>query len=227
MPDYNHIYNHQADQYQRLISYEDTQGNLLRALQAIQPLAGLDVVESGAGTGRLTCLLAPYVRSLRAFDLSPHMLAVAQARLAEAGQTQVQTAVADHRSLPLEAGCADLLISGWSFCYVALSGGPAWREGMARTLADYRRFVRPGGKIIIIETLGTGVEQPQRNPVLQDYLAYLDGDGFQLTALRTDFCFPDSETARELTAFFFGEEMVGKLQGLILPECTGIWQQTV
>jgi len=34
----------------------------------------LDVVEFGAGTGRITRLLAPEVQSIRAFDASEHML---------------------------------------------------------------------------------------------------------------------------------------------------------
>ena len=54
MPDYQAIYQNQAAQYELMVSREDYQGNLLPALNAIRPLAGLDVVELGAGTGRLT-----------------------------------------------------------------------------------------------------------------------------------------------------------------------------
>ena len=225
MPDLKYIYDHQADQYQRLVECEDYEGNLLRAIQAIAPLQGLDVVETGAGTGRVTSLLAPWVRSLRAFDLSAHMLEVARACLERAGYSQVQFATASHSSLPVAEDSADLLISGWSVCYVYVDNRSGWQEALERTLADFRRFLRPGGKIILIETLGTGYEQPYRYPSLVEYLDYLDQIRFEMTWVRTDFRFANLEQARQLAPFFFGEAMLEKLNGLVLPECTGLWYQ--
>ena len=70
---------------------------------------------------------------------------------------------------------------------------------------------------------GTGRQQPQRIPVLREYLDYLDEIGFKMDWVRTDFCFEDVQQAQELVRFFFGEEMLANLQGLILPECTGLW----
>ena len=54
MPDYDEIYIRQAEQYELLTSYEDCQGKLLQALSQIRSFEGLDIVEFGAGTGRLT-----------------------------------------------------------------------------------------------------------------------------------------------------------------------------
>ena len=223
MPDLRYIYNHQADQYQSLVDFEDYQGNLPEAIRAITPLEGLDIVETGAGTGRVTCLMAPWARSVRAFDLSAHMLKQAQARLAKLGCRHVQLGVASHRSLPVAEASADLVISGWSLCYVFLDSGPAWREALANTLADFRRILRPGGKMIVIETLGTGFEQPERIPTLRDYLDHLDQIGFHMNWVRTDFRFENMQQARALVPFFFGEAMLDMLQGSILPECTGLW----
>jgi ubiquinone/menaquinone biosynthesis C-methylase UbiE len=227
MPDLKHIYAHQAEQYQRLVSYEDYQGNLLPAIQRIMPLAGIDVVETGAGTGRLTCLLAPWVRSLCAFDLSDHMLDVARQRLEGTGCRHVQVAQAEHRRLPVARASADLVISGWSLCYVYLDGGDEWRTALAQTLADFRRFLRPGGKIIIIETLGTGYEQPCRYPSIAEYLDYLDQLGFQMSWVRTDFRFDNLPQAQEFVPFFFGDAMLANLNNGILPECTGLWWQSL
>lgn len=223
MPDLKRIYQTQAGQYQRLVDHEDYQGNLLPAIQAIMPLEGRDIVETGAGTGRLTELMARRARSLRAFDLSAHMLQTARGRMDALDLRQVRLAVADHRGLPVAEASADLVISGWSVCYVALDSGPEWRAVLSRTLADYQRCLRPGGKVILIETLGTGRQQPQRIPVLREYLDYLDEIGFKMDWVRTDFCFEDVQQAQELVQFFFGEEMLANLQGLILPECTGLW----
>ena len=80
MPDYQEIYAQHADQYDQLVSREDYQHNILPALQEIRSLAGLSVVELGAGTGRLSCMLAPLARSLHLLDASQHMLDVAVAK---------------------------------------------------------------------------------------------------------------------------------------------------
>ena len=75
------IYNQHADQYELLVSREDYQRNIPQALNRIRPLDGLDVIELGAGTGRLTCMLAPVPKSIQAFDASQHMLDVAASKL--------------------------------------------------------------------------------------------------------------------------------------------------
>ncbi len=87
MPSEKEVYEAHADQYERLIQREDYQGNILSAIESYCPLDGLDVVELGAGTGRLTRLLAPYVKSIKAFDASAHMLETAAESLREMGVT--------------------------------------------------------------------------------------------------------------------------------------------
>ncbi|MBN2146693.1 MAG: class I SAM-dependent methyltransferase [Anaerolineales bacterium] len=225
MPDLKFIYNHQADQYQRLVAQEDYQENLLPAIQRICPVEGLDIVDTGAGTGRLTCLLAPLARSITAFDLSAHMLQVTQTRLETYGFRHTHTAVADHRSLPIACAKADLVISGWSVCYTYLENGVGWSNALAQTISGFHRILRPGGRIILIETLGTGFEQPQRIPILSEYLDWLEENGFQMNWVRTDYRFDNSHQARELIPFFFGEAMLNNLRDHILPECTGLWWQ--
>ena len=64
MDHFRTIYRTRADDYDTLVAREDFQGNLPQALAKIRPWAGLDVVELGAGTGRLTRLLAPAAASV-------------------------------------------------------------------------------------------------------------------------------------------------------------------
>lgn len=125
MPTEKEVYQSHADQYERLIQREDYQGNILREIEKVIALDGMDVVELGAGTGRLTRLLAPRVRSLKAFDASAHMLEVAETSLRAMGLSNWAAGVADHRKVPVDDSSADLVISGWSFCY--------WRFGVGRT----------------------------------------------------------------------------------------------
>ena len=88
------------------------------------------------------------------------------------------------------------------------------------------RLLRKGGTLVIIETLGTGENQPQAPEKLQGYYQYLESAGFDRTWIRTDYRFRSRSEASELVEFFFGEEMLPKIgpgDQPVLPECTGIW----
>jgi ubiquinone/menaquinone biosynthesis C-methylase UbiE len=228
MPDYEKIYNEQAADYERLVSREDYQGNILAALKQIRPLNGLDVIDMGAGTGRLTCMLAPAVKTIRAYDASAHMLEIAIAKLRGSGLQNWQTRIADHRELPVNDQTAGLVISGWSIVYTVVGYEETWRRELGKALAEMKRVLRPGGTIIILETLGTGYETPTPPDNLRDYLTFLEEEaGFSSTWVQTDYLFESLAEAKELSTFFFGEGMVEKIKDdgnrVILPECTGIW----
>lgn len=223
MPDAHSIYNKEALNYERLVSREDFQGNILQAIEEVLPLQGIDVVETGAGTGRVTRLLAPYARSIAAFDSSEHMLRLAEASLSAGGWHNWRTGVADHRSLPVEAASADLCISGWSVCYLVDWNRTAWQTEVEKALAELERILKPGGTTILIETQGTGVTEPHAPDHLVGYYQYLKDCGFESKWFRTDYCFQNEKEARDSVGFFFGEEMLSKINGVILPECTGLW----
>jgi ubiquinone/menaquinone biosynthesis C-methylase UbiE len=79
------IYQSEADRYEALVSHEDYQGNIPRAIDEIINVDGFDIIDLGAGTGRLTLILAPRARSIRAFDSSAEMLRVCRERLIASG----------------------------------------------------------------------------------------------------------------------------------------------
>jgi ubiquinone/menaquinone biosynthesis C-methylase UbiE len=227
MPDEKEIYDARAEQYDRLVSREDYQHNILPALQQIRPLQGLDVADLGAGTGRLSRLLALLVHHVFLLDRSPHMLDVAAARLERDGLHNWEIQVADHRHLPLRENAVDVVVSGWSLCYlVAWEPDGPWREALREALGEMGRVLRTGGTIILLETLGTGHETPQRSGWLDAYFRFLEENGFSSTWIRTDYRFASPDEAEELTRFFFGDELAAQVleRGqLVLPECTGIW----
>lgn len=225
---FKRIYAGEADRYEALVNREDYQQNLLPALGRITPLENLDVVEFGAGTGRLTMLLAPLVKSIRAFDEAPAMLEVLKGRLAAGKVTNVEAGVADNREMPVESGSADLAIEGWSFGHMCGWYPATWREEIGKALAEMERILRPGGTAVLLETLGTGQETPQApTPELAALYEWLAGElGYNHAWVRTDYRFASPDEAAELTGFFFGEEMAEALRRnsqVILPECTGIW----
>lgn len=225
------LYNTQADRYDLLVSREDYQQNILPALNQIHPLIGLNVVELGAGSGRLTCLLAPIVKSIRAFDAAQAMLEVAMAKLRRMPSQNWSIGVADHRNLPVKAQSADLVISGWSICYTVVYHPEHWREELGKALAEMKRVLRPRGTIILLETQGTGHETPHPPEMLAKYYRYLEAEeGFSSTWIRTDYQFASLAEAESLVRFFFGDTLADQTvqeKWVILPECTGIWWLTL
>ena len=226
MPTEKEVYANHAGEYEALVSREDYQGNILKAIQEIVSLDGLDVLDLGAGTGRLACLLAPYVRTMLAFDLSPHMLGIARDKMRRFSRENWLAAASDHRLLPLTARAADLIVSGWSVSYVTVWSPDHWRAEADAWLKESRRVLRKNGTVILFESLGTGNESPQRLAHLENFYNWLDEVGFKNKWIRTDYKFESPEAASEVTGFFFGEEIKAKIlreQITILPECTGVW----
>ncbi|HEU0294953.1 MAG TPA: class I SAM-dependent methyltransferase [Anaerolineales bacterium] len=220
------IYQTDADRYEALISREDYLGNIPRALHEIINVDNLDVVDLGAGTGRLAVMLAPRVKSMHAFDASEEMLRVCRQRLEASGLSNWQVEVADHRQLPLTKHCADLVVSGWSVAYLYVWHPETWHVELEKWLGEMKRVLRPGSFIVLFESLGTGHENPIQLEHLAGYYSWLDETGFQNKWFRTDLKFRSLEEAEELSSFFFGDEFGDKVREnnwVILPECTGVW----
>lgn len=231
MPTHQEIYEQHAAEYEALVSREDYQGNIRRALEAVVSPAGLDILDLGAGTGRLASLVSPVARSILALDLSPHMLAVARDKLRAAGRDlRYITAAADHRRLPLAPSAADLIVGGWSVSYVATWHPGTWRAELESWLREAQRVLRRTGHIVLLESLGTGNESPERLPHLLNFYDWLDVAGFKNTWIRTDYRFESLQLADELVGYFFGDEIRTRIRPgppVTLPECTGVWWRQV
>jgi len=220
------IYQTDGDRYEALISREDHQGNIMKALIEIVNPDGLDILDLGAGTGRLAVMLAPRAKSMRAFDASEEMLRVCRNKLEASELSNWKVEVADHRQLPVEDGSADLVVSGWSVAYLAVWNPETWRDELEKWLGEMKRVLRRGSYIILFESLGTGNESPIELEHLKEYYPWLDEAGFQKKWIRTDYKFESIEEAEELSRFFFGDDLGDKVKAnnwAILPECTGVW----
>ena len=220
------IYQTDGDRYEALISREDHQGNIVKALEEIVNPDGLDVLDLGAGTGRLTLMLAPSAKTIRAFDVSAEMLRVCRERLETSGLSNWNVEIADHRQLPLANDSANLVVSGWSVSYLAVWNPSTWRDELEKWLGEMKRVLRRGSYIVLFESLTTGSETPVKLEHLKDFYPWLDEVGFQNKWIRTDYKFASIEEAEELSRFFFGDELVDKVKAnrwVILPECTGVW----
>lgn len=232
MVDHFDIYRAQADVYDRLVEREDCDGNLRRLLERIARPDGADILELGAGTGRLTRWLAESARSVRAFDASEAMLEVARQRSAELGQTNCTFERGEHGAVPIDAKSADIALAGWSFGHEISRRPDDWREVVGGYLDRMEAALRSGGRLIVIETLGTGYEMPTPpTPGLATFYAWLEGErGFAREWARTDYLFSTHEEAVELIGFFFGEELAARVAASgerRVAECTGLWWREV
>jgi ubiquinone/menaquinone biosynthesis C-methylase UbiE len=220
------IYTNKAALYDAMVAREDYQGNLLPAIQRIASLATANVIEFGAGTGRLTRLLAPHVARITACDVSHHMLLTGRPTLPQTINWSL--AVADNNAMPFVNNSADVTIAGWSFGHATGWTPDNWREVIGAAVAEMQRLTRDGGTLIILETLGTGRETPAPpNQALADYYHWLESEhGFNREWLRTDYQFGSVEEADRLMRFFFGDDFAERVRAQnwqIVPECTGLW----
>lgn len=223
-PNHSDIYQTKVEKYERLIS---KQPSLYDVMNKIKPLENTDIIDLGAGTGRLTTVLAKKAKSILALDESEAMLRVTAHKLKQAGLQNWRTQVADHRVLPVDNNSADLLVSGWSIGYLGNSTDSTWKNNIKQVMSEIKRVLRPGGTAIIFETMGTGYETPHPPAFLHDYYKCLEQDyGFSPSWIRLDYYFESVDEAKELTEFFFGNEVAEKVvtESLVqVPECAGVW----
>ncbi|MCS7460461.1 class I SAM-dependent methyltransferase [Paenibacillus doosanensis] len=226
MPNHDLIYQEQAEKYDQLIS---KQLSLLPYVTEIRDVRGLDIVDLGAGTGRFSSVLAPYARSVLAVDRSEAMLQIAARKLREtaAGCRWTTRTAAGHSAIPAEDRSADLIIAGWTVCYAVNRHVADWESNLETIMGEMKRVLRPGGTIIIWETMGTGHETPEPPAFLTEYYSLLVSRyGFSHRWVRTDYQFESLAQAEELAQFFFGDdvaEQIARHNWVRLPECAGMW----
>jgi ubiquinone/menaquinone biosynthesis C-methylase UbiE len=223
---YRDIYESKADAYDELVSHEDHEGNLARVLAELAPGDALSVVEAGAGTGRLTRLLAPRAKRIQAFDGSAAMIAIARRHLAD--QTHVSLEVSRHDALPVETDGADLALEGWAFGHAVGWNPDGWRDDVRRWVTELDRVTREEGRVILIETMGTGVLGPfEGGHSLEPFDAFVcETLGFERHVVRTDYAFSSIDEAARVLGFFFGERMERRVRDhawTIVPEHTGVY----
>lgn len=227
MPSMNEIYDEHALAYDELVSREDWQGNLASFLAANFDFAGKTVIEPGAGTGRLTALYVGQAAHVHLLDRSVHMLEQAKANLAP-WSPKLECTVLDNLQLDTLAERADYVVEGWSFGHVVVENRDDLPGTVDRLVAACRSLLNPGGRLILVESLGTGTSQPEApGASLAAFYERLEQQhGFTKAVLSTDYQFSSVAEAARVMGFFFGPGMEQSIRASGVPlvrEFTGVW----
>ena len=139
-----------------------------------------------------------------------------------------QLLCADAECLPVASDWADLAIAGWVFGHFRSWHAQDWRTHVQRGLDEMERALRPGGTLVLIESLGTGAALPAPpTPELAEYFLWLETEqGMRRHAIRTDYGFADVASAAATTGAFFGAPFAERVRAehwSRVPECTGLW----
>lgn len=137
--------------------YDATRGGLERGVRfaaALAPDCGAGpVLEIGVGTGAIALPLRDELgRTVLGVDLSPAMLTTAHQRLG------ASVGVADVSRLPFAEGVVGTVVACW---VLHLVGDPA------AVLAECRRVLAPGGRLLVISSRGE-IETDDIEPVMVD-----------------------------------------------------------
>jgi ubiquinone/menaquinone biosynthesis C-methylase UbiE len=101
-------------------------------------------LEVAIGTGRNLPFYPPEVR-LTGIDLSPAMLDIARRRAAELG-VEVQLREGDAEHLPFDDGSFDTVVCALALCSIPDHG---------RAIAEMARVLKPGGKLLLLDHIGS------------------------------------------------------------------------
>lgn len=137
------------------------------ALAALAPQPGETAVDVGSGTGAEVRRLAAAVgESGRAVGIEPHagLRAVAEERSAGTGATFVDAEATD---LPFEDGTVDVIRCERVFQHLSDPAG---------AVQEFARVLRPGGRVVVIDSdWGTAVQTPGDPALVRRLWAFRDG----------------------------------------------------
>lgn len=220
---FKNCYKQNFELYDSLMAYHDFQKRILPSINEIVSVKDKFIADIGCGTGILTSLFVDDAKKVCLCDSSTKMLEGAKKRLRNISSSKFEIHLANTFNLPYSNNTFDIIIEGWSlsFCIKDIS---LWDK----LIEELLRILKKDGVLIIIETLGYGVETPNcTNSHLNAFYSYLvNCKGFDFKWIRTDYKYENENQAILYSNAFFDYEIVEELLTTpksIIPECTGFW----
>ena len=132
-----------------------TGADLRTLADAVRATPDATVLDLGCGAGHASFAVAPHVRDVVAYDLAAPMLATVDAAARERGLANLRTQQGPAEQLPFETATFDWVVSRMSAHH--------WHD-MRAALAEVRRVLKPGGRVLMIDIAGND------HPLLDTYL---------------------------------------------------------
>jgi SAM-dependent methyltransferase len=211
---------------------ENLTSGLTRGAGASLPLLYQSIIEFGSGTGRLTKTFIEEISNVRCFDRSAHMLQKAKENL-QKYQSKISFQELNHLDADKISEKADVVIEGWAFGHTVYDDKDNYQKTIHTLIENCERLVQPGGKVIIVETMGGTLANEPEPPgeLLIEFYNLLENEyGYSKTIISTDYKFDTINDAKLIMGFFFGEWIeseIEKYNSAVIPEFTGIWSKTI
>lgn len=136
-------------------AYTTSQGHanqteLVKLVQRAAPRPTDHLLDIGTGAGHTALAFAPAVAQVIAYDLTPQMLREVERNAAAAGITNLETRQGAAEALPFPAAAFELVSCRLTTHHFA---------DLAQALSEMARVLKPGGRLIIMDT--TVPEDPE------------------------------------------------------------------
>ncbi|MEX0839869.1 MAG: metalloregulator ArsR/SmtB family transcription factor [Parvibaculum sp.] len=132
-----------ADEWNRIRSLYIPEDKVEQAMVDLGAYDKMDTVaDLGTGTGRMLELFGPKAKSGIGIDLSPEMLALARAQLAQPALAHCSVRQGDLYDLPMQDATVDLVTLHMVLHYL---------DDPAASIAEAARVMKPGGRLLIAD----------------------------------------------------------------------------
>jgi SAM-dependent methyltransferase len=199
------------DLHARLAEAIDPDGKVLAAIERITPIGGKRIADVGTGIGHYPMLLARRTGRTYGIESDPSLLAEARRRAVDAHQPNIRIVEGAPTALPLRDGAVDIV----------LSSQIEPDDTSLAAVAEARRVLRPGGRLIVIGHYGrddvAALLEPEVVTHIMEATQRRTGwwlrNGFKIKVVHARLDLRDAETAHELLPRLYGDRGRAYLMG--------------
>jgi len=195
----------------RLGAAIDPDRKVLAALERIVPISGKRIADVGTGIGHYPMLLARRTGRTYGIESDPDLLAEARRRATEAHQPNIRIVEGSPLTLPLRDGAVDIVLTSLI--------DPD--DGSLPAVAEARRVLRPGGRLIVIGLYGRDDVASLLEPEVVEHVmeatqrrtGWWLRHGFKIKVVHARLDLGDARTAHELLPRLYGDRGRAFLMG--------------